>query len=166
MNFIRQISRRLHEEHDATLQLCVRIEHTLSGRAGAWPPGPYDASTMNFMRSAVAALDGDVARHFQFEETELFPRLAQAGDGELAQLLAEEHATIREVARRFTELQQAASQGMLDAAGWQQLRVHGLELAERLAAHAQKEEMSLLPALDDVLDEDADRELFAAYALD
>lgn len=166
MDFIRQISRRLHEEHDATLQLCARIEHTLSGRAGAWPPDAHDASVTYFMRSAVAALDDVVARHFQFEETELFPRLAEAGDGELTQLLAEEHATIRKVARRFTELQQATPEGALDAPRWQQLRVHGLELAERLAAHAQKEEMSLLPALDDVLDEDADRELFAAYALD
>ena len=38
-----------------------------------------------------------------------------------------------------------------------------LELAERLMSHIQKEEMSLLPALDDLLDEAADQELTEAY---
>jgi hypothetical protein len=43
-------------------------------------------------------------------------------------------------------------------------RALALELAERLVSHVQKEEMSMLPALDDLLDEDADRELVLAYA--
>ncbi|HEX6265821.1 MAG TPA: hypothetical protein VFZ81_02870, partial [Burkholderiales bacterium] len=45
-----------------------------------------------------------------------------------------------------------------------EVRLLGLELAERLVAHVQKEEMSLLPALEDLLDEAADGELSAAYA--
>ena len=40
----------------------------------------------------------------------------------------------------------------------------GLELAERLVSHVQKEEMSMLPALDDLLDEEVDHELATAYA--
>jgi hemerythrin-like domain-containing protein len=37
-------------------------------------------------------------------------------------------------------------------------------LCDRLTEHAQKEEQALLPALDNTLSEDDDRELFAAYA--
>ena len=39
-----------------------------------------------------------------------------------------------------------------------------LELVERLVSHIQKETMALLPLLDDLLDEDTDRELAMAYA--
>ena len=39
----------------------------------------------------------------------------------------------------------------------------GLEFAERLSSHAQKEEMSMLPALDNLLDADTDAELISGY---
>jgi hypothetical protein len=58
----------------------------------------------------------------------------------------------------------AATAGTLDGAGWSTLRRSALELAERQVAHIQKEEMSLLPLLEDLIDEDTDRELALAYA--
>jgi hypothetical protein len=75
----------------------------------------------------------------------------------MVELLLEEHVAIRTSAARFIALVKANS-------FQNELRVVGLELAERLASHAQKEEMSLLPALDDLLDEGADHELASAYA--
>ena len=39
-----------------------------------------------------------------------------------------------------------------------------LELVERQVSHIQKETMALLPLLDDLLDEETDRELAFAYA--
>ncbi len=164
MDFSRQINRRLHEEHDATLQLCVRLEQALGARP--WPPDPANTGVALVLRSSVAALADEVARHFAFEETELFPRLAEAGEGDLAELLAEEHAVIRGIARRLSELHDAVRAQTIDAHGWQQLRMHGLDLAQRLASHAQMEEMSLLPSVENLLDEDSDRELFTAYVLD
>ncbi|HVB46796.1 MAG TPA: hemerythrin domain-containing protein [Burkholderiales bacterium] len=164
MDFSRQINRRLHEEHDATLRLCASLEQTLGARP--WPPDRANTEVALVLRSAVAALADEVARHFAFEETELFPRLAEAGEGDLAELLAEEHAVIRGIARRLSELHDALRTQTIDAHGWQQLRMHGLELAQRLASHAQMEEMSLLPSVENLLDEDSDRELFSAYVLD
>jgi len=157
MQFNRQISRRLHEEHEATLALWGRLEQTIATRGGQ-PPTEQD---MRLLRDCAASLAHELTRHFAFEETELFPRLAAAGEGDIAGLLTEEHATIRAAARRFTELAQPA--GDL-AACWPELRVLGLELAERLVGHVQKEEMSLLPALEDLLDEQTDIELAEAYA--
>lgn len=166
MDFSCHVSRRLHEEHDTSLQLCAQLEHALGAGARPWPPPADDAELGFLLRRAAAALADEVARHFAFEERELFPRLAEGGDGELAELLAEEHGVIRDVTQRFIGLQAAARDGSLDGPGWQQLRMHGLELAERLASHAQKEELSLLPVVDDLLDEATDRELFSAYVLD
>jgi len=39
-----------------------------------------------------------------------------------------------------------------------------LELVERQVAHIQKESMALLPVLDDLLDDETDRQLAFAYA--
>ena len=145
--FTRQVCRRLHEEHEAALALCARLEASLAA-------GRSDAA---LMRAAAAALAGEVERHFAFEEAELFPRLAAAGEGDLAELLREEHVTVRDAAGRFIALVRENSFN-------NELRVVGLELAERLASHAQKEELSLLPALDDLLEEETDHELASAYA--
>jgi DUF438 domain-containing protein len=143
----RQVSRRLHEEHQATLALWSRVEASLAA-------GKADAA---LMRAAAAQLADEVERHFAFEEEELFPRLAAAGEGDIALLLGEEHEAIRAAAARFMAL-------VRDNPADPSLRPLGLELAERLVSHVQKEEMSMLPALDDLLDEGADRDLCLAYA--
>lgn len=156
MNFNRHISRRLHEEHEATLALWGRLEQTLAVR-GVKPPTEED---LRLLRDCAAQIADEVTRHFAFEENELFPRLVASGEGDIAELLAEEHATIRAAARRFGELAQPGSD---PAAHWPELRALALELAERLVSHVQKEEMSLLPSLEDLLDEDTDRELAGSY---
>jgi len=146
MEFARGISRRLHEEHAVTLALWGRVEQ-------AFAAGRQDAA---LLREAAAALQGEIERHFAFEEAELFPRLAAAGEDDIAALLAEEHAAIRAAAADFPALAADPAQAAC--------RTLALELAERLITHVQKEEMALLPALDDLLDEDADRALQLAYA--
>ena len=70
---------------------------------------------------------------------------------------------IRECATELAALLERARAAALDAPGWTSLANAARELAERLVAHAQKEEMALLPALDDMLDEDTDRELLDTY---
>jgi len=147
MMLIRQVNRRLHEEHEAVIALCARLGATLAA-------GRSDGA---LMRDAAAALAGEVERHFAFEERDLFPRLAAAGEGDMVELFLEEHVAIRSASERFIAL---VKHNAADA----ELKPVGLELAERLAAHAQKEEMSLLPALEDLLDEGTDHELACAYA--
>jgi hemerythrin-like domain-containing protein len=145
--FTRQVCRRLHEEHEASLALCSRLEAALAA-------GRSDAA---LMRAAAAALAGEVERHFAFEEADLFPRLAAGGEGDIAELLQEEHVAIRAAAARFIA---AVKEDPVAPS----LKPLGLELAERLASHAQKEELSMLPALDELLDEETDHELASAYA--
>ena len=147
MEFSRHISRRLHEEHDATLALWGRVEATLAA-------GRHDAV---LLKSAAAALERELDRHFRFEEEELFPRLAAAGEGDIGELLREEHETIRAAGTRFIRL-------VSDEITNPEVKRLGLELAERLVNHVQKEEMALLPALEDFIDEETDRELDSDYA--
>ena len=109
-------------------------------------------------------LEQDIGRHFSFEEQELFPRMSEAGDGEIAMLLTEEHEAIREVAEELLPLTRDAAAGSLDGAGWDALKRGALELVERQVAHIQKEEMALLPLLDDLLDDETDRQLAFDYA--
>jgi hemerythrin-like domain-containing protein len=140
MQFTTQVSRRLHEEHEATLALWARVQRDPLGIA----------------REALAALKGEIGRHFEFEERSLFPLLAEAGQGDLGDMLSEEHVVIREAASRA---EAALAAGRQDAA-----RIVMLELAEEILSHAQKEEVSLLPAIDDLLDAEADENLTLEYA--
>jgi iron-sulfur cluster repair protein YtfE (RIC family) len=147
MEFNRHISRRLHEEHVATLALWGRLEAALAA-------GRHDAA---LLKSAAASLERELDRHFRFEEAELFPRLAEAGEADIGELLREEHETIRAAGMRFIKL---VSNEITNP----EVKRLGLELAERLVSHVQKEEMALLPALDDFIDEETDHELDSAYA--
>jgi iron-sulfur cluster repair protein YtfE (RIC family) len=164
MDFQRQTSRRLYEEHVATLLLLARVERRFTGRAGAYPPAADDGDWPAFARAMLSAIEVEVARHFEFEERDLFPRLEEAGDGDLAALLSEEHATIRAVAQPLVDLLRHALEDGLQPQQWQTLKTLALEFSERLGSHAQKEDGALLPLLDNMLDEDTDRELFGAYA--
>ncbi|MBE2243292.1 MAG: hemerythrin domain-containing protein [Burkholderiaceae bacterium] len=158
MNFSRQVSRTLDEEHRNNLELLGKVEQAL---ARATKP---DAALDGLLRQFAQALDHDIERHFRFEEESLFPKMEEAGDGDMAALLVEEHETIREVAAELLPLARAAAEGTIDNEGWSALRRNALEMVERQVAHIQKETVALLPLLDDLLDDDTDRDLAFAYA--
>jgi hemerythrin-like domain-containing protein len=158
----RQVSRLLEEEHRSNVDLLGRVEQRLAGLARGVVPADADMTAL--LRSLVHHLQRDVGRHFDFEEQALFVRLDDSGDADIALLLREEHDAIREVAAELLPLAQAALQGTLDAAGWQQLRRAALEMVERQVAHIQKESMALLPLLDEWLDDETDQQLALSYA--
>lgn len=158
MNFQRQVSRTLHEEHLTMMGLLGQLEHAVRRAAR------FDPSLAPLMGQFARALEQDIERHFVFEEEQLFPRMADNGDGDMAALLVEEHGAIREVAAEVLPLARAAAAGTIDEAGWTRLRQCTQELIERQVAHIQKETMALLPLVEDLLDDESDRELAFAYA--
>lgn len=163
MQLQRHISRRLHEEHMNALGLLERFEQILTGRNGSWPPAPDDPAWRAFSAKLAEALANEVAVHFALEENALFGRLAEAGHGDLVELLLEEHATIRAVVAELLPLCALSTRGgTVEPRTWQAIKTHGLELAERLSAHINKEELSLVPAVEELLDEETDRELAMA----
>jgi hemerythrin-like domain-containing protein len=161
MSFLRQVSLALDEEHRQTLVLLARVEQAFARthRGEARDPG-LASLTASFARH----IELDLGRHFDFEERELFPRFEAAGEGDIADLLTEEHVAIREAVADFLPLARAAAAGTLDDAGWDALKRSALETVERLSAHIQKETVALLPMVDDLLDDDTDRDLAMSYA--
>src|SRR5512141_2415333 len=161
MNYERQVSRVLDDEHRANLALLGQVEQALARapRSGAG----RDSELARLAGELARHLEQEVERHFAFEENELFPRMRDAGDSDIAGLLAEEHEAIRAVAAELAPLARAAAAGTLDDAGWAALKPLALELVERQVAHIQKETMALLPFIEDLLDDEADRELAFAY---
>ena len=154
MDYRRQTPQALDAEHRASLGIYGKLEQALVAR---------DREGLVRLAGPLARhLEAEVTHHFDFEERELFPRLSEAGEGDIAELLAEEHAAIREVAVALLPLVEAGP-ATLDAAQAGDFRRLALELVERQIAHIQKESMALLPMLDDLLDDEADRELSFAY---
>lgn len=162
MTFERQVSRALDDEHRANLELLGRVEQAF-GRALV-PGAPRDPALARLAGTLGRQIRLDIDRHFAFEEREVFPRMEESGDGDMAALLTEEHEAICAVADDLIPLSRAAEAGTLDDAGWEALRRNALEMAERLTAHINKETMALLPLVDDLLSDDDDRELALAYA--
>ena len=161
MELQRQISRKLHQDHVAVIGLLERFENALARLRE--PPLPDDPVWRQLLAQLESALQYEVTRHFALEEEQLFPRLHQRGEGDLAELLFEEHEAIREAARPLLELIARARGGALDAPGWRSLKASGLELAERLGSHAQKEQGALVPIVDEMLDEETDDALWNEY---
>jgi hemerythrin-like domain-containing protein len=159
-----QTCRRLHEEHEAVFGLLRRLQRALIDSRTDAAPDLLDPAWSALLRDVRGGLEFEVARHFDFEERALFPFLAEAGDGDLVELLNADHKVIREVTAPLLDLIGNGQTRKLDASGWRSLKRLGLELCDRLTEHAQKEEQAMLPALEGLLTEDEDRELFAAYA--
>ena len=155
------VSRLLEDEHRANLDLLGRLEQRLArSPRGA---GQADGDLTLLLSQLVRQLQRDTTQHFDFEESELFPRLADAGESDIALLLREEHEAMRELAGELLPLALAAASGALDAKGWQALRRATLEMVERQVAHIQKESMALLPLLDELLDDETDQRLALDY---
>jgi len=152
-----RVGQLLEDEHRASLELLNRLDAALARR---------DERALESLYAPLArALAQETGRHFDFEERELFGRMADAGDGDLATLLTEEHETLRSVAAELLPLAEAGRRGDAQGANEAFRRLAG-EWSERLVAHVQKESMALLPMLPDLLDEDSDGELALAYAGD
>jgi iron-sulfur cluster repair protein YtfE (RIC family) len=160
----RLISRALHQDHAASLALLARLE-TLLGRYGvAQPPDAASANTARLLRDLAHAINVEIPPHFAFEEEAVFPLLAAAGEREMGEFLVDEHRAILPLAARLGELARLAPDIGFSAQVWAEFHGLGAALVEQLAAHIQKEEMGLLPALDDALDEETDGRLAIEFA--
>jgi len=158
MDYTRQTPRTLDSEHRETLALLGRAEQALARD---------DVGALTAIAGAlVRLLEVETGRHFDFEEQRLFPLLDEAGDGDLAALLTEEHQTLRAVAAELLPLVRTLRTGPPAAADAAALKRLLLEFAERQLVHIQKETLALLPMLEDLLDEETDRELLFACTAD
>ncbi|MCW2314880.1 hemerythrin-like domain-containing protein [Rhodoblastus acidophilus] len=155
--FANRISQTLHEEHRATIELMERLETMIARKQ------PLEAGDA-LLRDLVAAIDNDTLRHFDFEESHLFPLLQSVGDQLIGDHLTEEHDAMRPLAEKLRTVAGAAQAAGFDAVGWKAFQQAGAAFVQRMLIHVQKEEMALLPLVEDMMDADAEARLHGIYA--
>ncbi|NOX74831.1 MAG: hemerythrin domain-containing protein [Alphaproteobacteria bacterium] len=163
MDFQRRIPQLLHEDHQATIMVIEALDDLLA-RAKKTAPDVAAPDTKRILNQVANAIREEISSHFAFEENELFTRLEQAGDVGIGMHLREEHKALLPLGQQVSALASQALQDGFDPAGWSSFRDLSAELIERMFAHIQKEEMALLPMLDDLLEPEDDMELASAYS--
>jgi len=163
MSFNNRISQRLHDEHCSTIALMERLEQVIMRHRRSGMPDARAAAVAELLADLAVGITAEVERHFAFEETHLFPRLKAAGDGAIGAHLTDEHSAIRPLGVRIAALAREAAAAGFDAARWEEFRRLGQELAERMLTHVQKEEMALLPLIDDTMDAETEERLYQDY---
>ncbi len=162
MAFSNRICQILHDEHAAAMALMERLAHLLARYPRGKPPDANDGAVAQLLRQIAPAIEADIERHFAFEEAELFPFLDAVGAGAIGAHLTEEHKAIRPLGVRLVALSRAATAGFGEAS-WDEFRKIGQELCDRLLPHAQKEDMALLPLLEDTMDPETEAKLYGEY---
>jgi hemerythrin-like domain-containing protein len=159
--FANRISQTLHDEHRATIALIQRLEQLIKRRQGA--PRGEDAATAQFLRELSEGAEAEVRRHFDFEENYLFAFLETLGDQAIGAHLTDEHAAMRPLGQRIASIARAAESAGFTDASWEEFRRIGREFVERMLVHVQKEEMALLPLLEDAMDSETEARLYNKY---
>jgi hemerythrin-like domain-containing protein len=162
MTFTNRVSQTLHEEHRATIALMERLQQLIARHRRGEPPNAGDAAVARLLSDVVAGVESEVQRHFAFEEERLFTYLNAIGEEAIGAHLADEHTAIRPVGARLARLAREAATGF-DATKWEQFRQTGQELCERMLAHVQKEEMALLPLIEQSMDAETETHLLQEY---
>lgn len=165
MQYSSQIARMLHDEHVRTIGVLERIEGVLSRYGLKNAPDAATPEVASALEDLIGTVEGEIGGHFRFEEESLFPLMAASGDASLSELLVEEHATILPLAQEVCALARSGRSDGFTAQPWREFFQKSQELAERMLAHIQKEEMGVLPLLDDLLDPEAESELAMQYAM-
>ncbi len=163
MAFANRISQALHEEHRATTALMERLEQLIARSRRSGPPDAAEPNIARLLSDLSTGVEAEVARHFDFEEEQLFPYLEAAGDAAIGAHLTEEHSILRPLGSRLATLARHAAGGGFDQSIWSEFCRLGSELCERMLVHVQKEEMALLPLLEESMDADTEMRLYEEY---
>ena len=163
MSFTNRISQTLHDEHGATVALMERLEQLLARGRRAGPPDKADSSVARLLSDLSTSLETEVGRHFTFEENHLFNYLEAVGDTGICEHLTSEHQVMRPLGTRVAALARAAASGGFTPESWEEFTLLGQELGDLMLAHVQKEEMALLPVIEENMDSETEARLYQEY---
>jgi len=162
MSFTRRTSQLLHDDHQETVGIIEDLDEMIA-RAKRTMPDINDPAVKATLAKAAASISDEVSRHFSFEEDELFTLLEEMGDAQIGTHLREEHAILLPLGNQVASLARTALKDGFSDAIWKEFRTKTGELIERMITHIQKEEMALLPMLEECLDPETDLALSTAY---
>lgn len=162
MSYTNRISQTLHEEHGATVALMERLEQMLArGRRG--PPDRADGNVARLLSELAAGMEAEIERHFAFEEEHIFTYLEAVGDTGIGEHLTGEHAAMRPIGKRVAEMARAAAANGFTPTEWEEFKPLARDLGDVMLAHVQKEEMALLPVIEENMDAETEERLYQAY---
>jgi hemerythrin-like domain-containing protein len=150
-NFNNGVCQALHEEHATNIALLERVERLIA-RQGRTHPNKEDPAVRQLLSDLGTGMAKEVKRHFDFEENELFTYLDSIGESAIGTHLTDEHGVLRPLIAQLTEIAHTTMEQGFDAHTWDEFRRLGMELCERMPAHIQKEEMALLPLIEENMD--------------
>jgi len=145
------------------LALIENLERLIA-RSGRRAPDLNKAATRQTLQNTAAAIDQEVCDHFTFEEDEIFTRLADSGEVDIGVQLRKEHHTLLPAGKQLSALAKQALEEGFDDQSWLRFKTEAGMFIEPLLAHIQKEEMALLPMIDELLDPEADLRLYENYS--
>jgi hemerythrin-like domain-containing protein len=163
MRFKNRVCELLHRDHVATIALTKRLELLIS-RYKDHAPELSHLDSMRILSEVSNGVRNEIGRHFSFEETDVFPYLAEIGAPAMGILLTEEHEILRPLGAELASMAQRAQEERLNAEEWAALCRVALEYCEGIRVHAQKEEAGLLPLLEENMEEATEARLYTSYA--
>lgn len=161
MNFNNRICQTLHDEHLANISLLERVGQLIAAQGGMPPDNSQTAQRL--LSDLGSGMASEVKRHFDFEEHALFTYLNSIGESAIGAHLTEEHSMLRPLIAQLCETASASGKQGFDADSWNKFRRLGAELCGQLSAHIQKEEMALLPLLEENMDSETELRLYQDY---
>jgi hemerythrin-like domain-containing protein len=161
-NFNNRICQTLHDEHASNTALLERVERLIGGQGRAHPNN-IDPTVRELLSALGTNMANEVRRHFDFEENELFTYLDSIGENAIGAHLTDEHSVLRPLITQLSDTAHASLERGFDESGWNKFRQLGAELCERMSAHIQKEEMALLPLLEENMDPETEVRLYQNY---
>ncbi len=162
MAFSSRTLQALHAEHLETLKIMAGLQGVLRRRRVIEGQAPSDGEIARLLGDLIGWAEDEIGPHFSLEDDELFPRLAEAGEGDLGNLLKTEHGHIVALAQRVAGLAREARADGFTSERWAEFARLGSDLADQVIDHVTKEEDGLLPALDGLLSDDDDARIARA----
>jgi hemerythrin-like domain-containing protein len=140
-----------------------RLEQLLARARRGGPPDKADGNLGRLLSDLAVGLEAEVERHFAFEEDHIFTYLEAIGDAGIGEHLTGEHAAMRPIATRVAALARAAAAAGFAPAEWEEFMPLARELSDRMLTHVQKEEMALLPVIEENMDSETEARLYQEY---
>jgi hemerythrin-like domain-containing protein len=162
MDFTNRICQTLHQEHLANIALLSRVARLIAVQRAS-PPDITDPSVRQLLSELATGAATEVQRHFDFEERGLFVYLDTIGESAIGTHLTAEHTVLRPLISRLAAMAHDGMGSGFDETTWNEFRRRGGEACELMPAHIQREEMALLPLIEDSMDAEAEARLCQDY---
>jgi hypothetical protein len=140
MTFSNRISQTLHDEHCTTVALLERVQHMLERHPRGNRPDPNDRAVAQLLTEISTALRWTSSVISRSRRGGFFP-----------------------TSTRMAMMPSALTSPKSMRRCWDEFRKIGQDFCPRLIAHAQKEDMALLPLLDEAMDAETEARLYDEY---